>query len=200
MILISHAHDDHTADLESIISLLFRYNDHLIEKIIPRQIAKEQNTSTIFEAQNRRIVYKRWQKARKHMDIFLSPGTYKKYSGLFSSDKSNCADQIDHNLPLDPIICKNSYKIKAVEPNTTILDGSEFTVKSIRANHQDLNELGPCLGFVIDFPTLGTSIIYTGDTGWSGMEEEYTSLKKELAGRKLLLLAHIGGFKPRERE
>lgn len=200
LILISHAHDDHTADLESIISLLLRYNKHLVEIIIPRELAKEKNTAAVHESEkNRNIVHERWKKERKHVDIYLSEGAKTKYKGLFRFDKYNCADKIERMEETNPDTCKNSYKVNTIKVNEVFYKHSRFTIKSIFAQHEDLNSSSDCLGFILDFQELDTIIVYTGDTGWCDMEEKYRKIKNQFDGKKILLLAHLGGFKIKER-
>ena len=126
-------------------------------------------------------------------------GANVKYEGLFQNDQSNCG-----NESADPEKCKNCYSVNPVEVGEVFYHISNdnvtnVTIQAIYANHKDLNGQD-CLGFIVDFPTLNTSIVYTGDTGWNGMKNPYEKIKKELASRKILLLAHIGGFKPIERD
>lgn len=55
IVLISHAHDDHTADMESILNLQYRFNKQLKNTALMREIAKEYGLSAgDIEGQNRR--------------------------------------------------------------------------------------------------------------------------------------------------
>ena len=61
-IIITHAHNDHTVDLESIITLIYLLNKKL----------KSEVSSDEFELK------------RKRVDLYFNAGTFKKYAGWFS--------------------------------------------------------------------------------------------------------------------
>ena len=61
-IIITHAHNDHTVDLESIITLIYLYNKKLEENIGSEEFKSK----------------------RKRIDLFLNAGTFKKYGGWLS--------------------------------------------------------------------------------------------------------------------
>lgn len=127
-IMISHAHDDHTADLESIINLLYRYNIKQLKKItIPRRIAKHMGiaTKTIEDAsKNKGDLYKKYEyfinrcyeKEKKIIDFYISEEVFIKYSGMFKYDqrcKINTApEEVVHKEVKELISDMDEYKNK----------------------------------------------------------------------------------------
>ncbi len=208
MVMVSHSHDDHTADLEAIISLLYRFNRGLREDSIPREIAKEKDCSTQhardhFAAE----IDRRYSDAKKHIEFFISDGVWTKFKGLFESDKE-CNK---YNPPAD----NPAYLVDTVKAG----DRPKDNIIAINAYHPDKLSDSPPLGFVFD--TGNKILFYSGDTGWTNckklledikrpvsfsMREEIENLLKDpmfktVKGdkKKIVLLAHIGGFEKRER-
>jgi tetratricopeptide (TPR) repeat protein len=185
IILVSHAHNDHTADLESIITLLHKYNseikeseDNEKENTIKRQIAERNEMSV--EKVSKDLVENEFIKSgrRKIIDIYLTKSVFKKFCGLFE------------------ISSRVDYKIHIIEHDQEILLDN-FKLKIIRAKHDDIISDNDSVGFVLKIGN--TTIIYTGDTGWNGeMEKCYANLKDFIKGTYVVLLAHIGGFKAHE--
>ncbi len=75
-IIITHAHNDHTVDLESIITLVYLYNKKLKENIGEEEIKTK----------------------RKRVDLYLNAGTFKKYGGWLSLKR----EEIDKIYILNP--------------------------------------------------------------------------------------------------
>jgi len=67
-VLISHAHNDHTVDLEAIIALIKKINDNI-----------EEETG---------------EKGEKRIDLFLNLGTFQKYSGWLSLKDSETINEV----------------------------------------------------------------------------------------------------------
>lgn len=222
-ILISHAHDDHTADLESIINLLFRYNKQLKEETIPMIIAKEKGvaTKTIEDilVNKNSIEYKELKKTidkiylheKKKIELYISEGVFIKYLGMFKYDKK-CEIVTTYgeikNKELEEMISKmNDYKREHRDEKEEmyrvmiIHNENELKIGNVRlhvisASHRDLLDEGSSLGFVFEFDN--TALIYTGDTGWQGIKSIYKNIKDKLNDKKIILLSHIGGFKDKE--
>ncbi|MEO5360291.1 MAG: MBL fold metallo-hydrolase [Nitrospirota bacterium] len=71
VIIITHAHNDHTAELESILSLYFKRNKNVKKK------------------------------EKKKIDIYLNVGAFKKYSSFFDLSTPDKPDYIGNIVPLD---------------------------------------------------------------------------------------------------
>lgn len=226
-ILITHAHDDHTADLESIINLLYRYNKQLEESIIPREVARENwvaanNVNDILRDENnprhyeyKEIVNERYSEQKKKIDIYMSEEAFIKYSGIFKYDKKcrilTTADEIKDAEVKEMIIEISQYKDKEENRNekeemyfVNVIHADKerefgrIRIRAIKSSHRDLFEKESSLGFVFEFEK--TALVYTGDTGWRDIEETYQNIKYKLGDKKIILLAHIGGFKLEEIE
>lgn len=73
-ILITHAHNDHTVDFESILTLIYKYND-AIEDSVKHEMKGEKDIKIKQEVENR------LNEQGKKIDLFLNVGTFMKYSG-----------------------------------------------------------------------------------------------------------------------
>jgi hypothetical protein len=73
-ILITHAHNDHTVDFESILTLIYKYND-AIEDSVKHDMKGEDEIRIKHEVENR------LNEQGKKIDLFLNVGTFMKYSG-----------------------------------------------------------------------------------------------------------------------
>jgi len=184
-VFISHAHNDHTADLESILTLLYKYNEEIKdsddktnEDSIRREIAKKKNID--LEAVTKEEIKKEFFKSekRKTLDIYLTTSTFKKSIGLFELfDKSN-------------------YRIHIVEANEQ-LKYKNIKVEVLKAKHHDIVSDYSSVGFA--FHLKDTALIYTGDTAWNlEIENAYKALAKKIKHKYKILIAHIGGFKKYE--
>ena len=194
-VFITHAHNDHTSDLESILTLLHKFNSrvkgdpHVFQensirdelaknadggKGIPYDAVKEKDVQTAFQTSPR----------RKQLDIYLTQSTYQKYMGMLNLDS------------------KEDYKLHTIGPEWKgEING--IKICAIPAKHHDLISDRDSVGFL--FSGDNFSIVYTGDTGWS---DEIEAAYKKIANDKhlyqdkahKLLVAHIGGFKSYEKK
>ena len=197
-IYISHAHNDHTADLESIRTLLYIYNKDL-KKDIFKDLEKtvlEMNYPNQ-ESMNKEELYKavkaewaeRYKNQRKVIDIYLTASTFKKYATDLKLSENN------------------EYRIHLINADSPPPDEDDSKQKRlvkihpIPAKHNDLLSDCDAVGFAIEFPDL--VLIYTGDTcfNWE-IGRKYYELSNEFKDKKhgIALLAHIGGFKEWERD
>ena len=184
-VFISHAHNDHTADLESILTLLHKYNEEIKDSDDPdntdsirHEIAKKKdinfNHVTLDEINEVFLISEK----RKTLDIFMTASTFKKSIGLFE------------------LFNKNDYKIHLVEANGK-LEFKEIPVKVLKAKHHDI--VSDCFSVGFAFYLKDTVLIYTGDTAWNfEIENQYKELADEIKSKYKILIAHIGGFKEYE--
>ena len=191
MIFISHAHNDHMADLESILTLLYKYNDEIKESdditnedTIKKEISKRNNSD--YNKVSPEDVEKEFFKShrRKIIEFYMPLSVFKFYSGLFElTDKTNYRIHIIE----EGTVCNISDKLTADSENS-------FVIRTIRAKHRDMISDICAIGLSIEFKDL--VIIYTGDTGWDEeIGKQYLKLKAAHEGKYVILLAHIGGFK-----
>lgn len=195
-IFITHAHNDHTSDLESILTLLYKYNelikgdeDSVDEKTIYYECRKK-NEADIDKEELKKQVEEMFSASsrRKTIEIYVTQSTYKKYIPQFILQKSA------------------PYRVKVISENDPPIElGDDFSIQPICAKHNDILSDQHSVGFLIRMPNY--TMLYTGDTGFSkDIEKKYTELSKTLRaeanadGKKkpLALLAHIGGFKKYE--
>lgn len=204
IILITHAHDDHTSDLESILNLHYRYNKLLKETVLVRDLAKELRISSnevLNDERNKEIINKRYSECKKRLILLTSEGVICKYTGIFNEK----AKQIKNEFNYNEIIGNKNQEYKDYEIfyksfccGDEVIINEELVIQAIRANHRDLIKDKQCLGFVIKLRD--EIIVYTGDTGWYGkdrvshqMQLEEIRIKNNKA-RKIVLIAHLGGF------
>ncbi|MCP4106664.1 MAG: tetratricopeptide repeat protein [Desulfobacteraceae bacterium] len=190
-VITSHAHNDHTSDIESILTLLFKYNQEIKESSDPEknsirnEIAKSKKMAT--DKVSQKELDEEYYKSprRKVIDFYITISVYKKYSGLFE------------------LFSKSDYNIHIIEKGDTIkID--DVSIEIIGAKHHDIISDRDSIGIAVFFDN--SVIIYTGDTGWSNeIEEQYKELadklnnKNKLHNKNKLLVAHLGGFKEYER-
>ncbi len=123
-IIVTHAHDDHTAELESLLMLLFQYNKN--NKEAPKQI-----------------------------NLYLSVGTYKKFSGI-----------IDLRSPVFKTFHILNRPAKNNEQRIAVMQGAVLTV--LPAYHDDVLTRDMSVGLGFEFETKDKKtrkIIFTGDSG-----------------------------------
>ena len=175
-LIISHAHNDHTSDLESILTLLYKYNKNL-KKTIPNKLAEKKGIK-IADVKHVEIENE-YKKKRKIIKIFIPKSVFLKYSGLF--------DLFD----------KNEYNIHIIEKENSYKITTNYWFNTIEAKHNDIISNRDALGFIFNFNDV--SLVYTGDTGWSKkINRHYQSYVKKHVKDYVILLAHIGGFKDYE--
>lgn len=200
-VFITHAHNDHTADLESVLSLLDKYNkgikgdrysnedsDSIFSQLIDEYPDEQESTiEKICDEEHSSSI------RRKRITLVMTLSTYKKFSSILSLRKSS------------------DYDIKIIRANSdeTITCGNlGMKVKALASKHDDLISDKESIGLVFSFPNC--CLVYTGDTGWSkDIEGTYKKIGDsrenkpptsdfDVGSKKLILLAHIGGFKQSE--
>ena len=213
-ILISHAHNDHVADLESILTLLHEYNENIIGDVFSIKeddntiikmayIEKEKQIFSKYSDEERKerkneimeevrkeaeIHAKEMFKEsprRKRINIYMSASTFMKYSPMLKLKSSE-------NYTIT--IIKSGDKVP-------ISSDSSLEISALKAKHHDLISDCESMGFCIKYDKF--LLLYTGDTGFSlDIEAEYRNIVKEYTKRggveKIVLLAHLGGFKDYE--
>ena len=182
VILISHAHNDHTADLESILTLLHKYNENRKKDAsdkIKLELAKTINKD-IDSISNEEVDAKlKITFTYKTVEIYLTAGVFMKYSGLFNLHETS------------------NYNIHIIESGISQKILNKIKIEVISAKHNDILSDRHSVGFIIHFNE--SVIIYTGDTGWDRIiENQYINISKKLKAKKILLIAHLGGFKEYE--
>ena len=220
IVMGTHSHDDHTADLEAIISLLYRFNRHLKEDTIPREIAKERNISSSQAKKDcKKDIQKRYEYRKKTLVFYVSSGVFKKFEGYFTSDPQCDIGGVRTSGE------KGGYIVHVLKPYETKdiqIDESGRTirggiVKTIPTYHPDKLSETPPLGFVFIAPNW--SLVYTSDGGWTNCHKMLKDIKNpETINTKevykdnikewistasnvnnIYLLSHIGGFDKSER-
>jgi tetratricopeptide (TPR) repeat protein len=185
-VLVSHAHNDHTADLESILTLLYKFNkeikdstDPQKENTIRKKIAQRRNCDinavTSDEIEREFLNSRR----RKIIDFYMTNSVFKKFSGLFELSSTK------------------NYKIHCIEEGEIKKLNNLASFEVIAAKHRDIISDTDSVGFIISMGD--TALIYSGDTGWSEkIEENYKRVIKDYNDKYKLLVAHLGGFKETE--
>ena len=186
--MITHAHNDHTSDLESILTLLNNSNkrrkgldDFTSDDTIRADIAKsrEMDISKVSEEDIEKA-FLEGSSRRKVIDFYISKSVDKKFSGMLN------------------LYSNDDYTYHVIERgDVKILFNGSLKVNVIGAKHNDIISDRESVGFVFIFDKLG--LIYTGDTGWSAeIEKQYESISEDLKDKHIVLLAHMGGFKEYE--
>ena len=173
-ILITHAHNDHTVDFESILTLIYKYND-AIEDSVKHEMKGEKDIKIKQEVENR------LNKQGKKIDLFLNVGTFMKYSGWLNLKDS---DEINY--------------VTVLQPNTTYDLSDEYngiTIHTTKAKHHEVIDNKYAIGFILDIE--GNKIGFTGDTGWD-FENNGSIAKPFIEHKPKLLIAHLGSIKSRE--
>jgi tetratricopeptide (TPR) repeat protein len=188
-VIISHAHNDHTADLESILTLLFTCNkrrkgtdDYTSENTVRADMAKNQCKSIdFFSDEDIEQEFLNNSPRRKKIDLYFSRSVEKKFSGMLELNSN--ADYQAH------VIEKGDIK--------PLLDGI-VNMEVIYSRHHDIISDRDSLGFVLQLD--GDLLVYTGDTGWNDtIEKQYEKIQAKNKDKHIILLAHLGGFKDYER-
>ncbi len=201
-IFISHAHNDHTADIESILTLLHKYNENAkgtdyIEKILERE---ELNPSTIYtdlitkldgnngpDKITKELINDTFKNHpyRKTIDFYMTLSVFQKYAGVFK------------------LFSDQNYTIQIVEAGEEmyfdIYKDNRLSVKVLTANHHDIISDNKSVGFCFAIKNKGYYLVYTGDTGYSDkLGKEYESIRKDAEKENInsiQLISHLGGFK-----
>lgn len=178
IVLVTHSHNDHTADLESILTLLHEYNQDLKEHTIPKDIGREKNYD--FHRVPSDEIVAEYKIRKKIIDFYVTASVFKKYIGLF---------QLRNTM---------DYRVHVIEKGSEIKLADNFSFEVIAAKHDDIVSNRHSVGFLLKVKD--KVVVYTGDTGWdTDIEEQYEELSKRFRSEKIILLAHIGGFKLYER-
>lgn len=231
-ILVSHSHDDHTAQLESLINLLYKYNDNLENEVIPLESARYNNfaLSTItdimegnFNSLSQEDLIKKrlnenYRDRQKYLNIWVPKVVRQKFCGLFKIN-NHCFDEYSKNVEcnlLNEIKKKDEkktdncriYTIENCCTNIDLLKGFpggknvKCKIQAIKAKHKDIFTSDHSFGFVFEFDEL--ILVYTGDTGWNyeEIEHQYKQIRDtaDIQNKKIILIAHLGGFKLDEHE
>ena len=198
-IFITHAHNDHMDDLESLTSLLHDYNENIRggrfsekENCIYRKMMRK------FPDAIKEVLEKKVDEAflnsprRKHINIFVSPGAKEKggYLKLGSSQEYS-------------LITLNTTQVDLTKPSGGVIIhygcDQRIEVFPVPAKHYDLMTDSDCFGYLIHLIPEEVALYYTGDTGFSDdIEKNYSAINRSIHTRGLVLLAHIGGFKQDE--
>jgi tetratricopeptide (TPR) repeat protein len=192
-VFITHAHNDHDADLESILTLLYVYNKDIKKKIVEDLVKKvlswdslepDINTEDAVYQYMNKEKNARYVKERKVIDLYLTVGAFKKHATRLELRRDG------------------EYRVHVIKSNEKPIEiGKGVTIRPICAKHFDLMSDCDAVGFVIEFAS--SAIVYTGDTGFSPeIGKQYQALREEFSKDKksVTLLAHIGGFKAREKD
>ncbi|MCO5382962.1 MAG: MBL fold metallo-hydrolase [Methanosarcina barkeri] len=170
-VLITHAHNDHTVDLESILTLVYKHNDAIKDTIIEKMKDKT-------EDEKRKEIEQRLKEQGKKVDLFMNVGTFMKYSGWL-------------NL-------KDSHEINSVTvlmPNTKYELSEEYhgiTIYTTKAKHHEIIDEQYAIGFILDID--GVKVGFTGDTGWDWDRNE-VMVKPFIDYKPRLVIAHLGSIK-----
>jgi ribonuclease BN (tRNA processing enzyme) len=202
-IFVTHAHNDHTADLESILSLLHSYNEDIKghrfsekENCIYRKLMKK------FPKEQSAVLANKVEEAfknsprRKLLNIYVSPGAKEKCGFLKLGSRQDYKITVLNTQQVDLTSLAGGVKIDYGD------EKKHINIFPILAKHDDLMTDNACFGYVVRFLPENITICYTGDTGFSEeLEKEYgkITVRKLNNNKGLILLAHIGGFKPEER-
>lgn len=203
-IFVSHAHDDHTADLEPIMNLLYQYNKHLKEVFLSSKLARKYNismkeinciankTENDIEDEERDIwiaIDKEYNNKKKRIEIFASQEVEMKFVGINSLiNKSN------NGL----IQWQTIHGTKTIKMKNRIND---IHINPIACKHRTYGDIyhDKAFGFFLNMNN-EVSLVYTADMGWNDeMRKIYEGIKPKLLDR-IVLIAHLGGFKDYEIE
>jgi tetratricopeptide (TPR) repeat protein len=191
-VIVTHAHNDHTTDLEPILSLIHAYNE---------QIKGDQYDTAFSTSIYRNIITRFPHITEDELEVITNElygisSRIKKITLVITlSTLKKYINMLDINENAD-------YAIEVVDKDfENIKIDENLSIYSIKAKHDDLISDNQSKGFI--FAASDCCVFYTGDTGYSEeIGEGYAnSLDLEIikeSGTRILL-AHLGGFKHRER-
>ena len=173
-VLITHAHNDHTVDLESILTLVYKHND-AIEDCVEEKM-KNKEDDEIAQAKKHRI-----KDHGKKIDLFLNVGTFMKYSGWLNLKDSG---EINNVTVLQP---DTTYKLSE--------NYGSVVIHTIKAKHHEIIDDKYAIGLIFDLE--GVKVGFTGDTGWDFENNENIS-SAFIEHKPRLVVAHLGSIKKSE--
>lgn len=173
-VLITHAHNDHTVDLESILTLVYKHNDAIADDVKEKMKGKR-------EDKIRQEISNKLKEKGKKIDLFMNLGTFMKYSGLLNLKDAN-----------------EINSVTVLMPNTTYQLPEEYhgiTIYTTKAKHHEIIDEQYAIGFILDID--GIKIGFTGDTGWDWDRKEIM-VKPFIRCNPRLVIAHLGSIKSTE--
>ncbi len=173
-VLITHAHNDHTVDLEAILTLIYKHNDAIKDSVKKEMKDKD-------EHEKKHEIEKRIKEQGKKIDLFLNVGTFMKYSGWLNLKDS---EEINNVIVLQP---DTTYKL------SDAYDG--ITIHTIKAKHHEIIDNKYAIGFILDIK--GVKVGFTGDTGWD-WENNGRIVEPFIEHKPKLVIAHLGSIKSQE--
>lgn len=193
-VLISHAHNDHTSDLESIINLLHNYNedvkglnDYIRTDTIRGKLAKLKGVT--HKRISKEAIEKKFKESdkKKVIHFYISQSVNKKFSGML-----DLCSKMNFDIH---VIEENDEKLLIKEKNSKTK--GDIIIKVIKAKHSDIISDRHSVGFVIEIDN--RVLVYTGDTGWNiEIEDVYKKLAEDYKNTPVILLAHLGGIESYE--
>jgi len=204
-ILITHAHNDHTTDLESILTLLHEYNDAILGDIDTHEegtIMHDVFSDISNQGQNIKYEDKDYieetakkefkqSERRKRIRLYMTASTFKKYAPML---------KLYETSDYDVVLIKAGDKIPILPPGSKQPRyPKDLRITAIKAKHNDLMSDRDSLGLIIHHKDF--VLVYTGDTGYSQeIEKQYRRIYKEYGKYDIVLLAHLGGFREYEKK
>jgi tetratricopeptide (TPR) repeat protein len=91
-VLITHAYNDHTVDLESILTLVYKHNDAIKDTVKEEMKGKK-------KAKIDQEVEKKLKSKGKKIDLFMNLGTFMKYSGWLNLKDSSEINSVTVLMP-----------------------------------------------------------------------------------------------------
>lgn len=199
-VFLTHSHDDHTANVEGILNLLYQYNKNLKDNAIPLYIGKKHNVAKTSVTENYTATKNTLYHRNKHkINLFLPSRTYEKLSGIVDYDpQSVCKmqfEQYGQGTGKELSICAHpdgpcSYRLvdcgeNRVCPVQIVIKGFSYdfhssglvSIQSVKAKHKELYPEGPwdkgtSWGYLLKIADNdhATFIIFSGDTAWDERE------------------------------
>jgi tetratricopeptide (TPR) repeat protein len=167
-VLVSHAHDVYTADLEAILTLLEEYNEEIKDssdpkkKTIRRELAENKKPPVAPEDITQEELYQAFLESprRKIIHFYLTASVFKKYGGLFD------------------LVSQNTYCLHTVEPKDSkdlfggVKNGG-IKIKFLKSNYNNIISDPNSVGLNIEFPP-DLVLSYPADTTWNhDIEQQY---------------------------
>lgn len=176
-IVITHAHIDHCNDFESIITLLYEYNDSYNKKIekIEERLNKNDSISKS-ESNKLEKEMKKLNLKKKKIDIFMNLGTMKKVLGWLPINDSDDLTFINRIYPLEKGV---EYKLKDYN----------MKIKATGAIHNEILSTKYSVGLILtlDYDKDPIKIGFTSDTSYNAkIANQYKNIN--------LIIPHLGSI------